>query len=203
MHKTDVERMRRQVERVADTADEILDDTETIGEAGYDPSQSQKILEKQQELLDELSQALADFNELTNRAESVETEFSYSPDIGQLTASYDSDTDEVTFEWTGETTIPAADLTLVEDGVESAVANDLTTSDTITVDTSGYDDGTEIRLNVTVYRDDVSYPIKPWEDVIGKQGAGAPEITLNGMQLPEHQLTDQQTTRAVSARVSR
>lgn len=202
MHTTDIERMRVQIRRTADKAEEIIEDGDTIGDAGFDPSQSDKVLEKQRELVEELGQSLADFNELLNRAEHVESDrIEYSPASGSLSVSYDESTDEVTIEYTGSTTVPNSDITVTEAGKEISPFNgeDLTTDTNVTIDVSALSDGDEVSVEMPQNRVKTGHDIRSWEEILGQQGATAPSIDSGDIQMPEHNLTKNTRTLSRSA----
>lgn len=195
MHETDIARTRRQVEKVAEQAQEIAEDAETISESGFDPSSSDKILAQQQQLVRELGQALADFNELTNRAETIETEaINYQPSGGDLSVTYDETKSEVSIEYTGDVDIDPDDITVTQAGAEiTPFDNTVTNGTSATVDASEMDDGESVTVEVVTHRETpCQVSIKPWADITG--GSAAPEISVTGIQLPEHNLVSDTKT---------
>jgi len=195
MHETDIARTRRQVEKVAERAQKIAEETETISEAGFDPSTSDAILAKQQALVEELGQALADFNELSNRAETIETErINYEPSGKDLTVTHDDTAEEVTIEYTGTVDIDLADITVTQAGTEITPFNSTVTNGTsATIDASGMNDEETVTVEVVTYRQTPGQvSIKPWSDVIGSDTG--PEISVTGIQLPEHNLVSDTNT---------
>lgn len=198
MNSTDIARTRRQVEKVADAAQEILDDAETIADAGFDASTSETILVKQRDLVAELGQALADFNELTNRAETVETgTVQYEPARDAFSLSYDDAAAAVTIAYEGGPDVPAADVTVTKAGsaIDPFGSDPLTTGTTATVDVSGLPtDGSE-QVRVEWPADRVTpgqVAIKPWGEVTGT--TSPPEISVSGLDLPTHNLVPETET---------
>ena len=198
MNPTDIARTRRQVEKVADAAQDIVDDAETIADAGFDPAQSETVLANQRALIEELGQALADFNELTNRAETVETgTVQYEPARDAFTLSYDATADTVAIAYEGGPDLPAADVTVTKAGTEIAAftADPLTTGTTATVDVSGLaTDGSEqVRVEWSANRvTPGQVAIKPWGEVTGT--TSPPEISVAGLNLPAHNLVAETET---------
>jgi hypothetical protein len=198
MNPTDIARTRRQVEQVADAAQEIIDDAETIADAGFDPAQSETILVKQRALVDELAQALADFNELTNRAETVETgRVAYEPARDAFDLVYDETNATVTITYQGTPDLAVADLTVTKAGTDVTPYGDgpLTTGATGVVDVSGLaTDGSEqVRVSWTAARvTPEQVAIKPWGDVTGT--TSPPEISVSGLDLPSDNLVPETET---------
>lgn len=192
MNPTDIARTRRQVEKVADAAQEITEEAETIADAGFDPSQSDTLLVKQRALVDELGQALADFNELTNRAETIETDpVQYAPARDAFVLSYDATADSVTITYQGTPDLAAADVTVSKGGTDIApfASDPLTTGTTATIDVSGLptDGSEEVRVAWTATRQTRGQvPIKSWGAVTGT--TTPPEISVTGLSLPTHNL---------------
>lgn len=192
MHTRDIERLRAQVRRVANLTEEIIDDADTIGEAGFDPSQSEKVLDKQQEMVTELSQAFADFDELMNRAEYVDSgDVEYEPSGTSLSVSYDDDTDEVTVEYTGGVTVKEKDISVLEEAAELDMFNGALSPDTtVTQDVSGLNNGDEFVVEITQHRVEGSrHNIRSWDEILAKKNAGPPSVSPGGIKLPEHNLT--------------
>jgi len=191
MHKIDIERTRRQVERVADKAQEIVELVETVSDAGYDVSGNKKVTQKQSELVDELAQALSDFNELTNRAETVElNDISYSPSYSDVSLTHDSDNKEVTIEYTGSKTISLSDVTVLKAGSEiTPFSSELTNGSSVSIDVSGLSDGDSVSITLPQERTISNEKnLSFWNDLIGS--SQSPEIQIGDMTLPEHNLVD-------------
>jgi len=192
MNPTDIARTRRQVEKVADAAQDIVDDAETIADAGFEPAQSEAVLANQRALVDELAQALADFNELTNRAETVETaSVQYEPARDAFTLSYDETADTVTIAYEGGPDLAAADVTVTKAGTEIApfTADPLTTGTSTTVDVSGLatDGSAQVRVEWAATRvTPGQVALKPWGEVTGT--TSPPEISVSGLDLPSDNL---------------
>jgi len=195
MHSTDIARTRRQVERVAEAAQDIVDDAETVDDAGFDASQSERILEQQQALVQALGQALADFNELVSRAESVERTIEYSPGSDAFEATHDAEASEVTITYRGSADLPASDATVTVAGSETDPwpAETLTTDTAATIDVSGLADGDRVVVSWTGARvTPEQIAIKSWDSITGS--ASAPEIDAAGLTLPEHNLIEATST---------
>lgn len=188
MHETDIARTRRRVEQVADRADELVETADTITEAGYDPATADSVVEIQRQLVADLAQALADFNELTNRAETVELgRVEYAPGAAALDITHDETAGEVTLAYQGDATVAAADVTVTVAGSEATpFGGDVAPGDTATIDVSGLADGD--RVEWTVVGDRVtpaSHAVGSWADVTG---GTTPEISVSGIDLPDHDL---------------
>lgn len=195
MHSTDIARTRRQVERVAEAAQEVVDDAETVDDAGFDASQSERILEQQQALVQELGQALADFNALVSRAETVERTIEYEPGSDAFEVTHDAETSEVTITYRGSAELPAGDVAVTVAGSETDPwpSETLTTDTAATVDVSGLADGDRVVVSWTGSRvRPEQITIKPWDSITGS--ASAPEIDAAGLTLPEHNLTEATST---------
>lgn len=196
MHKKDIERLRAQIRRVADQAAEIIEDAHTVGDAGFDPSQSKNILQQQQALTEELAQALADFNELTSRAERVESDtIRYEPTSDSLNVSYDSANNQVTVAYTGSATVPQSDITVLRAGSEiTPFGGDVTSGASVTIDVSSLSDGDSVTVKMSQQRVQTGYKIRPWEDILGSSNATAPQINIESVKLPDHNLTPETRT---------
>ena len=195
MHSTDIARTRRQVERVAEAAQDIVDDAETVDDAGFDASQSERILEQQQALVQELGQALADFNELVSRAESIERTIEYEPASDAFEVTHDAETSEVTITYRGSADLPASDATVTVAGSETDpwAAETLTTDTVATIDVSGLADGDRVVVSWTGSRvTPEQIGLKPWDSITGT--TSAPEIDAAGLTLPDHNLTEATST---------
>jgi len=201
MNSTDIARTRRQVETVANRAQDIVDDAETIADAGFDPSASADVLDAQRALIAELGQALADFNELTNRAETVERTVAYAPGRDAFAVTYDETTAAVTVEYTGTPDIDAADITVtVGTAARDVFSGTVSTGTTATVDVTDASDGDRVVVEWPATRvtpDQVA--IKPWGEVTGS--TDAPEITVSGLDLPSHNLVPDRETFATGVTI--
>lgn len=201
MNSTDIARTRRQVETVANRAQDIVDDAETIADAGFDPSASADVLKAQRALIAELGQALADFNELTNRAETVERTVAYAPGRDAFAVAYDETTAAVTVEYTGTPDIDAADITVtVGTAARDVFSGTVSTGTTATVDVTDASDGDRVVVEWPATRvtpDQVA--IKPWGEVTGS--TDAPEITVSGLDLPSHNLVPDRETFATGVTI--
>lgn len=202
MHTTDIQRLRVQIRRVADKADEIIEEADTIGDAGFDPSQSETILQKQQELTTELAQAVSDFNELTSRAERVESDrIQYKPASDSLSVSHDSKNSTVTIDYSGAVTVPQSEVTVTKAGTEiTPFGGDVSSGASVSIDVSGLSEGDSVSVEMVQHRIQTGYQIRPWEEILGQTDATAPTIDAGSLTLPEHNLTqDTQTlTRTVT-----
>lgn len=197
MHTTDIERMRAQIRRTASKAEEIIEEADTIGDAGFDPSESDTILQQQRELLEEVAQSLSDFDELLNRAERVESDrIEYSPSPESVSVEYDEEADDVTIEYTGEEAIPNGDMTVMEADTEISPfgGRDVAPDESVTVDVSELDDDDEVTVEVTQHRVLTGHEIKPWGEVLGEDNATAPDVDSGSLELPEHNLTEDTQT---------
>lgn len=195
MHETDIARTRRQVERVADTAQEIIDDAETVADAGFDASQSDRVLEQQQALVAELGQALADFNELVSRAETIERTIAYEPAADAFAVVENVEASEVTITYRGSADLAASDVTVTVAGsvTDPWPADTLTTDTKATIDVSGLADGDRVSVEwsgTRVTPERIS--IKSWDEITGS--TSAPQIDASGLSLPEHNLTEPSST---------
>ena len=194
MNSTDIARTRRQVEKVANRAKEIVDDSETIADAGFDPSSSAEVLEAQRALIAELGQALADFNELTNRAETIERTVEYAPGRDAFDITYDETNAAVAVEYTGAPDIDAANITVTAGTAPREVfSGTVSTGTTATLDVTDLSDGDRVVVEWPATRvtpDQVA--IKPWGEVTGS--TDAPEITVSGLDLPSHNLVPDRET---------
>jgi len=195
MHETDIARTRRQIEKVAEKADEITENAEVINDSGFDASSSSSLLAKQRELVQLLGQALADFNELTNRAEVIErSRINYEPSLSDFSVTYDKKASEVAIEYTGSEDIDVSDVTVNKAESEVSVfSSTLTTGTTATVDTSDMVDGESVEVEVITYRqtpDEIN--LKSWNEITGS--STAPEISVTGIELPEHNLVSEMNT---------
>lgn len=185
MHESDIARTRNQVGKVADKAQAIVDEVETLETSGFTPTDSQTLQAKQQALVSELAQALADFNELTNRAEVVETEsITYAP-ASVFTFQHDADTQTLTIEYTGA--VELTDATVTKAGTDiTPFSLPLTGGETATVDTSTLTKGDSVTVTYPSTRQKTPIPIGSWEEITGQPAA--PEIQIGGIELPSHNL---------------
>lgn len=204
MHTTDIERMRAQVRRTVDKANEIIEEGDTIGDAGFDPSNSNKVLEQQKELVSEVAQTLSDFNELLNRVDSVESDtVEYSPNRSSVSITYDDTSQTVEISYTGNKTVPNSEVTVLKSGSEISPFSgaDITSGDTATVDVSSMSNGELVEIKVTQNRVSTGHNIRSWEEVLGKSGATPPTINAGDITLPEHNLTKDVKTMTKSVTV--
>jgi len=190
MHETDIARTRNQVNKVADKAQAVVDEVDALTEAGFDPTQSNSLARKQEELVVELAQAIADFNELTNRAETVELEpVTYAPQ-NAFEFTHDTEADTVTITYTG--TVDLADVKVEKAGTEiTPFSLPLSKDGSVAVDISTLADGETITITYESTRDVTPVPITPWDRLTGDT---APEITLSGVDVPAHQLIPETRT---------
>ena len=195
MHKTDIQRTRRQVEKVADSAEEIVEMTETISDAGYDISNNEKVLENQKQLVEELAQALSDFNELTNRAEAIElSNLIYKPSASDLSLSHDKENSKVSIEYTGSRSISASDVDVIKAGSSiSPFSDDLSGSDSVTIDVSQMNDGEKVIVSIPQVRETPEQKtLHSWDKIIGT--TKPPSINMGEYPLPEHNLVEESST---------
>jgi archaellum component FlaF (FlaF/FlaG flagellin family) len=195
MHKTDIQRTRRQVEKVADSAEEIVEITETISDAGYDVADNQKILEKQKKLVEELAQALSDFNELTKRAETVEiSDIIYNPSANDLELVHDKENSEVDITYNGSKEIPVSDISITKSGKSiSPFSNSLTNGDSATIDVSQMADGEQIVVSLPQTRKRPNQKLlNSWNKIIGT--TESPSVSMGDYPLPEHNLVEESST---------
>ena len=191
MHETDIARTRRQVERVAEQAQDIVDEVETVSDAGFDPAQSQTIQQKQKVLIEELGQALADFNELVNRAETVETgSVEYEVSGSDIDLTHNETDDVVSIDYSGSVDLDPANVTVEVGGsVVDVFSSTITAGTTETVDVSGLSDGDEVVVSVETERViPKQHQIKSWADLIGSDNA--PEVSVSNIQMPNHDLIE-------------
>ena len=200
MNKTDIERMRAQIRRTLDEAEELVEDADTIGDAGFSPSNSDEVLEKQRDLTEDVGQVLADFNELLTRADKADADNrEYAPTRSDFTLTEDTETSEVTISYNGEETIPLDELTVTKGGSEiTPFDSDLSGGESATVDVSGLSDGDSVEVTFTQYNVDNSYALRSWSEVLGEADAVAPSVNSGSLTLPEHQLTEMSRTVTVS-----
>lgn len=201
MHTTDIERIRAQVRRVADKADEIIEHADAVGDAGFDPAKSDKILVRQQELSNEVAQTLADFNNLMKCADCVESDrIQYEPERQALSVTHDSSNSIVNIEYTGSVTVPEKEITVTKAGTEvTPFSGDVTSGATASIDVSGLADKDEVAVEVTQHRIKTEHQIRSWDEVLEVSGATAPSVDAGGMTLPEHNLT--KDTKTMSDRI--
>ena len=195
MHKTDIQRTRRQAEKVADSAEEIVEMTETISDAGYDISNNEKVLEKQKQLAEELAQALSDFNELTNRAETIElSDLVYKPSASDLNLSHDKEKSEVSIEYTGSRSISVSDVDVIKAGSSiSPFSNELTNGDSVTIDVSQMNNGEKVIVSIPQVRETPEQKtLHSWDKIIGT--TKSPSIKMGEHPLPEHSLIEDSST---------
>jgi len=195
MHETDIARTRRQVERVAEAAQDIVDDAETVADAGFDASQSERILEQQQALVGDLAQALADFNALVDRAESIERTIAYEPSRDAFDVTEDVEASEVAITYRGSGDLDASDVTVTVAGsvTDPWPADTLTSGMTATIDISALAEGDRVVVEwsgTRVTPERIS--IKSWDEITGT--TSAPQIDASGLSLPEHNLIEASST---------
>ncbi|KMT45899.1 hypothetical protein EL22_26205 [Halostagnicola sp. A56] len=65
MRTRDIERLEAQFNRLTQAAADIIEDSRTVDDSGFDISSSDSMLERQQEFGDEISQALANIDALS------------------------------------------------------------------------------------------------------------------------------------------
>lgn len=200
MNKTDIERIRAQLRRTLDEAEELVEDADTIGDAGFTPSNSDEVLQKQRDLTEDVGQVLADFNELLARANKADNDRrEYSPSRSEFSVTEDTKNNEVTISYSGSKTIPLSELTITKAGSEiTPFGSDLTGGESATIDVSGLSDGDSVEVTFTQYNVDNSYALRSWDEVLGQTGAVAPSVSSGSLTLPEHQLTKMSRTVTVS-----
>ena len=195
MHETDIRRTRRQVERVAEQAQDIVNEVETVSDAGFDPAQSQTIQQKQKALIEELGQALADFNELVSRAETVEAgPVEYEVSGSDIDLTHDETNGVVTIDYSGSVDLDPANVTVEVGGsVVDVFSSTITAGTSATVDVSGLSDGDEVVVSVETERvTPKQQQIKSWADLIGSDVA--PEVDVSNLQMPDHGLIEPKKT---------
>jgi hypothetical protein len=97
MKEIDIERTEASIREVADIAEQIVVEAQTVDENGFDAANSPKIQEKQSELLSQLAQAATNVDELLSRSQYVETDGrSYLPPRDAVELTTNSDDTEVT-----------------------------------------------------------------------------------------------------------
>jgi len=200
MNKTDIERMRAQIRRALDEAEELVENADTIGDAGFTPSNSDTVLQKQRELTEDVGQVLADFNELLARADKADNDRrEYAPSRGKFSVTEDTTNDEVTISYSGSTVVPRSELTVTKAGSEiTPFGSDLTGGESATIDVSGLSDGDTVSVAFTQHTVDNSYALRSWDEVLGEPGAVAPSVDSGSLTLPEHELTEISRTVTVS-----
>lgn len=200
MNKTDIERMRAQLRRTLDKAEELVEDADTIGEAGFSPSNSNEVLQKQRDLTKDVGQVLADFNELLSRANKADNDRrEYAPSQNEFSITEDTENSEVTISYSGSKTVSLSELTVTKAGSKiTPFASDLTGGESSTIDVSGLSEGDLVKVEFTQHNVDNSYALRSWDEVLGREDSVAPSVSSGSLTLPEHQLTEMSRTVTVS-----
>jgi len=200
MNKTDIERIRAQIRRTLDEAEELVEDADTIGDAGFTPSNSDEVLQKQRDLTEDVGQVLADFNELLARANTADNDRrEYAPSRSEFSVTEDTKNNEVTISYSGSKTVPLSELTVTKAGSEiTPFGSDLTGGESAVIDVSGLSDGDTVSVEFTQHNVDNSYALRSWDEVLGQADAVAPSVSSGSLTLPEHQLTEMSRTVTVS-----
>ena len=200
MNKTDIERMRAQLRRTLDEAEELVEDADTIGEAGFSPSNSTNVLQKQRDLTEDVGQVLADFNELLARANKADNNTrEYAPTRDNFSIVEDTTNNEITISYNGSETVPLTELTVTKAGSEiTPFSSDLNGGESAIIDVSGLSDGDLVEVEFTQHNVDNTYPLRSWDEVLGQTDAVAPSVSSGSLTLPDHQLTKMSRTVTVS-----
>lgn len=200
MNKTDIQRIRAQIRRTLDEAEELVEDADTIGDAGFDPASSNKVLQKQRDLTEDVAQSLADFNELLSRANRAEADSrEYAPAVSDFSVIEDEVNSNVEISYNGAETVPQEEFTVKKGGsVITPFDKDLTDGESTTIDVSGLTDGDRVEVEFTQYNVDNSYPLRSWDEVLGQTDATSPSVTSGSLTLPQHQLTELKRTASVA-----
>ncbi|SFS63258.1 hypothetical protein [Halostagnicola kamekurae] len=203
MRTQDIERTAAQLRRVTRQAEQIVDEARTIDDAGFDVSSAAKILEQQQELADDLAQAMANYNALLARANSVAPEQqTWIPGRDAFALTHDESSTDVEIAYSAPESIDAADVVVTLDGqeIDPFATETIADGDTATVDVSGAE---ELVVEWTAEEDRLDeIDLRDWTEILDDAEADTPEFKCSTMELPEHDLSSTARTFSTSLDVS-
>lgn len=193
MYKQDIQEIENNSRDVIEKTKQLIQKVETIDDSGFNPQQSDKIAEDQEELLVELAQLVSNFNEILTRGEKIELNSpEYSPNLTSITKIRNTDTGDVTITWNDSQT-PASDIKVLKNG------NDITDfPDPINPgDTMEFNITDSDTVRIEIYGELVnqnSVPIHDWADLSVTGSNPSLDVNITDVTIPEHSLVPQSKT---------
>jgi len=193
MYTQDIQEIENNSRDVIEKSKELLQKVETINDSGFDPQQSNKIAEHQEELLLELAQLVSNFNEILTRGEKVELNRpEYSPNLTSITKIRNTDTGDVTITW-DDTQTPASDIKVLKNGNDITNFPDpISSGDTMEFNITDSD-----TVRIEIYGKLVnqnSVLIHDWADLSVTGSNPSLDVDITDVTVPKHSLVPQSKT---------
>lgn len=193
MYQRDIREIEDNSKKVTEKAKELVQKVKTINGSGFDPKQSDEIAEDQEELLINLAQLVANFNEILTRGERVElSKPEYSPSLSSITKIKNTNTGDVSIVWDDSQT-SASDIKVLKNGSDITDFPDpMSPGDTMEFNIT---DSDTVRIEIygkLVNQDSV--PIHNWADLSVTGSNPSLNVDITDITVPKHSLVPQSKT---------